>query len=74
MSREEKIKFLIDSIWNIEEATVGPGYFESYTDGELDKEIKWYEYLLEKMIFKRLNNHQNKEAHHDLRCLCMRLS
>jgi hypothetical protein len=45
LTREEKIKFLIDSIWHIEGATVGPAYFESYTDEELEKEVNWYDYL-----------------------------
>jgi hypothetical protein len=48
MTREEKIQFLIESIWHIEGASVASPYFESYTDLELDKEVKWYEYLWEK--------------------------
>jgi hypothetical protein len=48
MSREEKITFLVQCIWDIEEAVVGPAYFESYTDEQLDKEVVWCEYLLTK--------------------------
>jgi len=44
-TREEKIKFIIDSIWELEEATVGAAYFESYTDEQIEKEVVWYEYL-----------------------------
>ena len=48
MNREEKIKFIIDCIWEIEEAAVGSAYFEDYSDEQLDKEVVWYEYLLTK--------------------------
>jgi hypothetical protein len=45
MSREQKIQFIIDSIWHLEDATVGASYFEDYTDKEIDEEVEWYEYL-----------------------------
>lgn len=48
MTRDEKITFIIDCIWEIEEAAVGASYFEDYTDEQLDKEVIWYEYLLTK--------------------------
>lgn len=48
MTREEKIKLLIQLIDEIEGAIVAAPYFESYTDKQLDKEIVWYEYLLTK--------------------------
>lgn len=48
MTREEKIKLLIQLIDFVEGAIVAPPYFESYTDEQLDKEVKWYEYLSEK--------------------------
>ncbi|WP_345817295.1 hypothetical protein AAYR26_00340 (plasmid) [Bacillus licheniformis] len=48
MSREEKIDWIIEAIWNIEGATVGRAYFDNYTNEELDEEIDWYDYLLDK--------------------------
>lgn len=48
MTREEKIKLLILLIDEVEGAIVAAPYFESYTDEQLDKEVNWYEYLLEK--------------------------
>jgi hypothetical protein len=48
MTREERIDYLIESIWEIEGATVGPAFFEDYTDERLEKEIEWYDYLLDK--------------------------
>lgn len=48
MTREEKIAFIIQGIWDIEEAVVAPPYFESYTDEDLDKAVVWYDYLYTK--------------------------
>ena len=48
MTRDEKIKFIIEAIDEVEGAIVAPPYFESYTDDELDKEVLWYDYLLGK--------------------------
>ncbi|MED2997242.1 MULTISPECIES: hypothetical protein [Bacillus] len=40
MSREEKIKCLIESIHEIEDAIVSTPYFDSCTDKQIDKEVK----------------------------------
>jgi hypothetical protein len=48
MTRDERIQFLIKAIDEIEDAIVSSGYFESYTDEQLEKEVKWYEYLYTK--------------------------
>lgn len=48
LSREEKIKLLIQLIDEVEGAIVAASYFENYTDEQLDKEIHWYDYLSEK--------------------------
>lgn len=45
MSREEKIQFIIDSIWELEGATVGRAYFEDYTDKQIEERYEWHEYL-----------------------------
>lgn len=43
--RDVKIQFIIDSMWHLEDVTVGEGAFENYSDKELDEEVEWYEYL-----------------------------
>jgi hypothetical protein len=48
MTRDEKIQFIIEAIDAVEGAIVAPPYFESYTDEQLDKEVLWYDYLLDK--------------------------
>jgi hypothetical protein len=48
VTRDEKIKFITQAIWDIEGASVLPGYFDKYTDDELDKEVDWYDHLLDK--------------------------
>lgn len=48
MSREEKVDWLLQVIEFIEGAILHPIHFDDFTDEELDKEIEWYEYLLEK--------------------------
>lgn len=45
MTREEKVNFLVESIWELEGATVGAAYFEDYTDEQIDEKFDWYEYL-----------------------------
>jgi hypothetical protein len=48
MTRDEKIFLLIDWIEFIEGAIVPPSYFKDYTDEEIDKELEWYDYLMDK--------------------------
>jgi hypothetical protein len=48
MTREEKIEFLVEAVWNIEGTTVGNGYFQDWTNEQLDKEVEWFEYLYTK--------------------------
>lgn len=45
MTREQKVQFIVDSIYQIEGALVPPAEFEEMTEDELSKEVEWYEYL-----------------------------
>ncbi|WP_299094233.1 hypothetical protein [uncultured Metabacillus sp.] len=48
MTREEKVKLIIDTVWNIEGVKVDPKFFEHHSYEELDEEVDWYDYLLDK--------------------------
>lgn len=48
MSRIEKVYWLIEAIYAVEEARVRAGHFDDMTDDELDAEMEWYDYLLDK--------------------------
>lgn len=48
MTREEKIDFLIQAIAHLEGAVLMPEYFMVYSDKQLDIEVEWYDYLLDK--------------------------
>lgn len=48
MSREEKVKWLIEAIHEIEGVVVKSAYFADYTEERLDKEVGRCEYLLGK--------------------------
>ena len=46
--RDEKIKFLIEAIDAIEGVRLDPGYFDNYSEAQLDDEVEWLDYLLDK--------------------------
>lgn len=48
MTREEKIKFIIKAIDEIEGVLLTPEYFKDYSDENLDKEVERCDYLLDK--------------------------
>lgn len=48
MSRDEMIDFLVKAIEVVEGVQVAPQHFEKFNDGELYKEVEWYDYLLGK--------------------------
>lgn len=48
MTRDEKIKFLIWAVEEIEGVNLGPDYFKQYSDAQLDDEVEWLDYLLDK--------------------------
>lgn len=48
MSREEKVKFIVAAIYEVEGVKVLPTYFTAMSDEQLDEEVEWYEYLLTK--------------------------
>jgi hypothetical protein len=48
MTRKEKIIFLIKAIEEIEGVSLAPGYFEKYSDEQIDDEVEWLDYLLTK--------------------------
>ncbi|MGG4390514.1 hypothetical protein ABEU97_20490 [Priestia megaterium] len=50
MTREEKIAYIVESAWEIEMADKDMVRDElmNYTDEQLDKEVQWYDYLLDK--------------------------
>lgn len=43
--RLDKITFIIESIWEMENATVPVSYFDEWTDEQIDKEVERYDYL-----------------------------
>lgn len=48
MTRDEKIKFLIEAAREFEGVILTDGDYMSYTDEQIDEEVEWYEYLLDK--------------------------
>jgi len=48
MSREEKVKRLIDLIEQVEGVKVAPNHFVNMSDEQLEEEIEWYDYLMTK--------------------------
>lgn len=48
MSREEKVKFLVEAIYYVEGVKVAPEYFAAMSDEQLDEEVEWYDYLMDK--------------------------
>lgn len=45
MTREEKIKFIVESVLALEGEEIFPTYFEGWTDVQIDLEVEWMEYL-----------------------------
>jgi hypothetical protein len=45
VSREQKIQFIVDSVWHLEGADADRAELEKLSDEELDSEVEWYEYL-----------------------------
>jgi hypothetical protein len=50
MTREEKLNFIIQAIWDREGAIVTSSWFNDYSDLALDKEIEWIDHLLKKQL------------------------
>lgn len=48
MSRQEKIKFIVLAVKEIEGVKISPTIFKEYSNEQLDKEVEWYDYLLTK--------------------------
>lgn len=48
MSREQKIRFIIQGHLDIQDAVIPVSYFDKWTDEEIDKECDWVDYLLDK--------------------------
>jgi hypothetical protein len=48
VDRAEKIGWLIDAIKLVEGVEVKPSYYTNWTDERLDKEIEFYDYVLDK--------------------------
>lgn len=48
MTREEKIKFIVEAIEEVEGVKVCPDHYEQYSDEQLEEEAEWYDYLLTK--------------------------
>ncbi|WP_179885469.1 hypothetical protein [Bacillus cereus] len=48
MSREEKVKCLIELIDQVEGVKVAPDHFVDMSDEQLEEEIEWYDYLMTK--------------------------
>lgn len=48
MSREKMIELLIEFIEAVEGVKVYPSEFKDYTDKELEKDLDWYDYLMDK--------------------------
>ncbi|MDA1509589.1 hypothetical protein ORN01_25385 [Bacillus cereus] len=48
MSREEKIKFLVEAIYEVEGAVVHPEHFADRSDEQIEEDVEWYDYLLTK--------------------------
>lgn len=48
MTREEKVKYLIELIDQVEGVKVAPDYFVNMSDEQLEEEVEWYDYLMTK--------------------------
>jgi hypothetical protein len=48
MTKEEKIKFIVLAVEEIEGVKISPSIFKEYSNVQLDKEVEWYDYLLTK--------------------------
>ncbi|WP_324658942.1 hypothetical protein [Bacillus cereus] len=48
MTREEKVKYLIELIDQVEGVQVAPDHFINMSDEQLEEEIEWYDYLMTK--------------------------
>ena len=48
MTRDEKIQFIIKSVYEFEGEKISPDFFKDMTCDELDKEVAYMEYLWEK--------------------------
>jgi len=48
MTREEKVKFLVEAIEEVEGVKVSPEHFAEYSDEQLEEEVEWFDYLLTK--------------------------
>lgn len=45
LTREEKIKFCVDSVYEFEGVRVTEEIFSKLSDEELDDEVEWFDYL-----------------------------
>lgn len=48
MDREEKIRFIIKAIEEVEGVRLREEYFADYSEAMIDDEVEWMEYLLTK--------------------------
>lgn len=48
MTRDDKIALLKQLIWDVEGASVLDETLDSYTDDELDRDIEFYDYVMDK--------------------------
>lgn len=48
MTRKEKIDFIILAVKEIEGVTTLPYQYVAYTDEQLDIDVEWFDYLLDK--------------------------
>ena len=48
MTREEKVKWLVEAVRLVEGVSVPGATFKLMSDRQLDLEMQWYDYLLDK--------------------------
>lgn len=48
MTREEKVKRLIELVDQVEGVVVSPSFFKKMSNEQLEQELEWYEYLMTK--------------------------
>jgi hypothetical protein len=48
VTREEKVKWLVEAVMLVEGVKVPASQFELMSDRQLDLEMQWYDYLLDK--------------------------
>lgn len=48
MTRDEKIHFIIQAVMDIEGVRLEPSYFYDMSDAQIDDEVEWMDYLLDK--------------------------